>query len=368
MKKIKILHVLGSLDIGGAESRLMDILRRIDNKRFQFDFVVHSKKNYFEKEAQNLGAKIFKVNRFMIINYLSYKKTWEKILKNSNYDIIHGHSIVAGFIYFKIAKKNHINIRIAHSRSGSKNGFLRGKLIDYSIRQANQYLSVSKLSGEIYFGDANEFIVLNNPFDFNKFWFNSVRRKIVRDKYGIEESQIVYGHVGRFHVVKNHIFLLKIFKNLTEIDDSFLMLVGRGKETKSFFDLAKKFNLEDKIIHVEQSDHVEDFLSAMDIFIFPSWHEGLPGSVLEAQISGLPVVVSNTISREVLLTEKSYALDLNLSPNEWSNFILNIQKNNVDSRKNASINKKINLYDVKHVIKEYQDYYLNLIGQISKNE
>lgn len=368
MGKIKILHVLGSLDIGGTESRLMDILRRIDNKRFQFDFVVHSNKNYYEKEAQALGAKIYKISRFMIANYISYKKNWEKILKNNNYDIIHGHSLVAGFIYFKIAKKNHIFIRIAHSRSGSKNGFLRGKFIDYSIRQANQHLSVSKLSGEVYFGDTKEFIVLKNPFDFDKFRFNSIRRKKVRDKYAIKESQIVYGHIGRFHVVKNHIFLLNIFRNLTEIKDSFLMLVGKGKETKKFFNLAKKYNLEGNIIHVEQSDHVEDFLSAMDIFVFPSLHEGLPGSVLEAQISGLPVVISSTLTKEILLTEKSHALDLNLSPKEWSDFILNIRKNNEETRKKASLNKKLNVYNVDYVIKEYQDYYLNLIGQTSKNE
>lgn len=357
--KVRVLHVLGSLELGGAESRTMEILRTINRNKIQFDFVVHQKTNFFEKEAIDLGAKVYKINRFNILNYFNYKKKWVDILKTQNYDIIHGHTLVTGFIYFQIAKAYNIDVRIAHSRSGSKNGFIREKLINQSVEHANELLAVSQLSGDVYFGSKRQFKVFKSPFNINKYKFNLNERKTIRKKYSISDVQTVYGHVGRFHKVKNHKFLLDIFKFLSLEKDGYLLLIGSGKELKNVFKYAKKKEIYNKIVHISQTDKVEKYLAAMDFFIFPSIHEGFPGSVIEAQISGLPIFMSDSISDEVVLNENVYQLKLNDGCRKWSQFILSIDGNDLNERINSIHNINFNPYQLSTIVRQYEHLYLD---------
>lgn len=106
-KPIRVLNVLGGLNVGGAESRVMDIYRSIDKNKIQFDFVIHTNDEcYFSEEVRSMGGKIFNFPRFNGANYLDYKKRWETFFKeHPEYKIIHGHQTSTGFIYLRVAKK-----------------------------------------------------------------------------------------------------------------------------------------------------------------------------------------------------------------------------------------------------------------------
>src|SRR5690554_4961121 len=120
---IRVLHVFGGLDAGGAESRTMEIYRKIDKSKVQFDFLIHSDKTgFFEKEIKEMGGRVYRVPSRSLKNSIRYIKAINSFfLIHKEYDVVHGHSLSSGFIYLKAAKDNGIGIRIAHSRCGSSN-------------------------------------------------------------------------------------------------------------------------------------------------------------------------------------------------------------------------------------------------------
>ena len=143
MKKIRILHVLGSLNMGGAETLIMNLYRNIDRDKIQFDFVVHTNKiGLYEDEIKELGGKIYRIQRYKGINHFSYKKEWNNFFEeHKEYKIIHGHMRSTASIYLKIAKK-YGRITIAHSHNTSNgHGFssLVKKILQYNIRNVSDY-------------------------------------------------------------------------------------------------------------------------------------------------------------------------------------------------------------------------------------
>ena len=90
---IRVLQVLGTTGLGGAESRVMDLYRNIDRERVQFDFAVHtSKKGYFDEEIEALGGHIYRLPRFRVYNWIPYRAAWRSFLKeHSEYACVHGH-------------------------------------------------------------------------------------------------------------------------------------------------------------------------------------------------------------------------------------------------------------------------------------
>ena len=339
MFMIKVLQVFNAMECGGAESMIMNLYREIDKTKFSFDFLVHTDKDcYFDREINALGGKIYRVPRWNGKNYFVYKKAVSDFFdKHPDYDIVHGHIASSAAIYLNEAKKRNIKI-ISHSHSTTNEPTLKNFLFNtctYPVRNiADYFLACSTDAGKSMFGEGivknKNFSVLKNPVQTEKFKFDSLIRKWIRENYKVEDKFVI-GHVGRFRKEKNHIFLLNIFKEALKYNqNSVLMLVGNGNGQKSVEDEAKKLGIYDKVIFTGVRNDVHNILKAMDVFVFPSKFEGLGNALIEAQASGLKCVVSKNIPKEADCTDLVIRKDIKESPDEWAKEICSVGEINRD--------------------------------------
>ncbi|WP_419958031.1 glycosyltransferase family 1 protein [Psychrobacillus psychrotolerans] len=364
-KVIRVLHVLGRLDRGGAETMVMNLYRKIDRTQIQFDFIIHTKEKCdYNDEIMALGGRIYSVPQYTGKNHFYYIKEWNKFLKeHPEYKIIHGHVRSTATIYLHVAKKMGL-ITISHSHSTSS-GFgisaIVKRILQYPIRYfANYLFACSKSAGIWLFGKRackkDNFIVLNNAIDAQKFVINKETRIKLREKYSIEEN-LVIGHVGRFTAAKNHDFLIEIFKEVyIKNNNAVLLLVGDGELREEIEEKIIKLGLSHNVIFTGVTSDIPQILQAIDIFVFPSFYEGLGIAVIEAQAAGLPCIVSNTVPEEVYLTENINVVSLDDSTNTWANEIIKYSAGYV--RKNTLNQIKSNGYDIETTTKFLQDFYL----------
>ena len=220
---IRVLHVLGSTQLGGAESRIMDLYRHMDRNRVQFDFLVHTEqKGHFDEEIEKLGGRIYRVPRFRLYNYFSYKCAVKNFfVSHHDFKAVQGHITSTAAIYLPIAKKAGVPITIAHARSAGVDKGAKGKLTRWMRRnlskKADFLFTCSKLAGISVFGEQavkdGKTIFIPNAIDCQDFAYDEEKRKKMREKLGIKD-QYVIGHVGRFHYAKNHEYLLQVFAAL----------------------------------------------------------------------------------------------------------------------------------------------------------
>lgn len=306
---IRILQVLGGMNQGGTENFLMNLYRNIDRKKIQFDFLVNRKGN-FDKEIEKLGGRIYYIPALQKIGQVAYVKKLDNFLKqHTEYKIIHSHLNQVTGLILERAKKFNIPVRIAHSHNSGfpKNiikriykNYLGSKILD----NATLLLGCSdKANKWLYKDQSNKALIINNGVEIYKFKYNDEKRKKIRKELNIKENEIVIGHVGRFSSQKNHKFLIKIFKKYSEKNENArLLLVGDGKLKKQIEKMIKKYDIDQKVIMTGNRNDISQIYQAIDLFVFPSLYEGLPLVLIEAQISGLSILASSTITNMVDVT------------------------------------------------------------------
>ncbi|MDD3368251.1 MAG: glycosyltransferase family 1 protein [Lachnospiraceae bacterium] len=362
---IRVLHVLGRLDIGGAESRIMDLYRAIDRELVQFDFMIHTTDHcYFEDEINSLGGRIYHVPRFKVLNYFEYKKAWKEFFKeHREFQAVHGHMTSTGSIYQPIAKKAGVPITIAHARSAGTDPGLKGLLTKWMRRslsgKVDYCFACSTIAGEAVFGqkavEENKIILFPNAIPTEMYLFDPHKREEMREKLGICDRYVI-GHVGRFHYAKNHEFLLEVFTELKKRQEkAVLLLVGDGPLLGSVKEKAKELGIEEDVIYTGNQSNVNDYYQAMDYLVFPSRYEGLPGTIVEAQVSGLKCLVSDAVTREVAMTELVTYFSLEKSPKEWATMVME-QKDN--ERRDFREEVQAAGYDVKEQARKITDFYM----------
>ncbi len=328
-KPIRVLHVLGRLDMGGAENRIMDLYRKIDRNLVQFDFMIHTTdKCFFNDEIESLGGHIYSVPRYFIKNHLEYIGAWDKFFaEHPEIEVVHGHMTSTASIYLPIAKKHGVRLTIAHTRSAGVPQGVKGvmtKVLRKGLyKKTDLCLACSKIAGINSFGkkafDEGYVKIIPNAIDTERFAYNEDVRRTVRQELGLKETTFVVGHVGRFHHSKNHEFLFKVFEEIRKvIGDSRLVLVGDGELKVQIDSWIKELGIEDAVIMTGTKKNVEDYYQAFDYFLFPSRYEGLPGTVVEAQASGLKCLMSDSVTDEVMITDLAESKSLAVEPAEWA--------------------------------------------------
>lgn len=335
---VRILHILGNTQLGGAESRIMDLYRHMDRSVVQFDFVVHSKEEgYFNEEIRKLGGRIFRVPRFRVLNYFSYCRAWKKLLQEhrdadgrSEFHMIQGHMTSTAAIYLPIARKCGIETTIAHARSAGVDKGLKGILTRFLRRnlskKADYLFTCSELAGISVFGkkavEQGRTRFLPNAIDCQKFAPDPLVREKIRRELGIEKCYVI-GHVGRFHYAKNHEYLLRVFAELVKrkTRDYVLLLLGEGSGMEDIRILSRELGIGDKVYFIGNKSNVNDYYQAMDYFVYPSRFEGMPGTIVEAQTAGLRCLMSDTICKEVIATELVTTRSIREDPGLWADEI-----------------------------------------------
>lgn len=363
-KPIRILHVLGKLNRGGAETIVMNLYRRLDKNKFQFDFIIHTtEKGDYIDEIIKMGGRIYSVPRYNVINHFKYKKAWKNFFDNhKEYKIIHGHVRSTAAIYLKIAKKFGLKtISHSHSISSGKGvAAIVKNILQFRIRYiADYFMGCSKMANEWLFGkkvaNSDKCFILTNGIEISKFLFKANTRKKMRESLSINNDEILIGHVGRFSPEKNHEFIFKFFKKLYNINDKYkLLLIGGGTEKEKILKKYNNCSFMKNIICLNTVPDVYNYMQAMDLFILPSKYEGLGMVLIEAQISGLKCITSNNVPTDVNITNNVEFQKLEI--NSWVDKIINI---NI-ARCNDIINNKSKNYDINNVVQKLQEFYLKI--------
>ena len=360
--------MIGSLNIGGAQVMIMDLYRRIDRKQIQFDFVVdHVSQLYFGDEVKRLGGQIYFLPNFSGYNIATVIKSWNTFFDvHPEYKILHSHVRSYASIYIPIAKKHGVTT-IIHSHSTSNGKGLSAmikKILQYPLRyQADYFMGCSRSAGKWLFGDkvasSKRFFVLPNAIDVSKYCYNAATRNEVRKELNIG-NEIVYGHVGRFHEAKNHLFLLEVFACIKKIQPgSKLVLVGDGQLKNVIKYRIATLGIADSVIMTGERSDVFRLLQAFDCFLFPSKWEGLPVTVVEAQAAGVPCFLSDSITSEVNLSNLVHCLQLNKGATAWANEICKCSLSRQDVE-NSIIRAG---FDINKTTKWINDFYMRLANE-----
>lgn len=364
MEPIRVLHVLGGLNRGGAETMVMNLYREIDRTQIQFDFIIHTDKHqeYYD-DIIGLGGRIYTMPKFDGKNIFKLKSIWNKFFKDHpEYKILHSHVRSYASLFFPIAKKYGVKT-IIHSHSTNEGkGISRiiKRIMEYPLRhQADYLMACSREAGKWLYGEKacrkNNYIFLPNAIDTDKYCFSKETAETYRKIFGLH-GKFVLGHVGRFHEAKNHMFLLNIFaKVLEKRSDAMLLLVGDGELRSEIEYKIQELGIENQVVLTGSREDVPQLLQAMDIFVFPSRWEGLPVTVVEAQAAGLPCLISDKITTDVDLSALVNRLPIDDS-NIWAEVILNSDTKRMDVIPEI---KKAG-FDVKDTAKFLSDLYISL--------
>lgn len=329
---IRILHMIGSLEMGGSQMMVLNIYKAIDRARIQFDFMIdHSDATMLVQEVEALGAKVYTMPQFRGYNVCEVRKAWDAFFDtHKEYKILHSHVRSYASIYLPIAKKHGVKT-IIHSHSTSNGRGLTSivkKILQYPLRyQADYLFACSVEAGEWLYGKKairkENFIVIYNGIDCERFKYNKEDREQIRKKYGIENNFVV-GHVGRHTASKNPFFLIEVFSELyNHNSNARLLQVGAGELSKQMREECRELGIEDVVIFAGEHNEVEKYYSAMDVFLFPSLWEGLGIAVVEAQVSGLHCLVSKEVPALADINAGLFhSIDLQKPIGEWANAAL----------------------------------------------
>ena len=365
---VRILHVLGGLNRGGAESMVMNLYRAVDRTKIQFDFIVHTDSHQdYTDEILSLGGKIYSFPKYRVYNGFKLMRIWDSFFKDHpEYKILHSHVRSYASIYLPIAKKHGL-ITIIHSHSTSNGNGIASivkRILQSSLKRRADYLfACSEEAGRWLYGSEaikkGNYRMIPNAVDTAKFAFNAQVRREKREEFCISEDVTLYGHVGRLHPAKNHMFLLDVFSELLKKrPNSVLMLVGDGELRGDIEAKICELGISDNVKMLGSRGDVAELLQAMDVFVFPSKWEGLPVTVVEAQAAGLACVVSDTVTRDVAVSRLVRYLPIDSGIDAWVSALESTtisRENVIEEIKNAG-------FDINTAAEKLTEFYLACIG------
>ena len=358
MEKTKVLHIVGALNLGGAETMIMNIFRNIDRSRFQFDFYLSGNSDgFYEEEVLRLGGRIINVGRRKK-HPVKYCIELFKLVRKEKYDVIQIHAtdaqdgLPAVVVRLAGAKKIYL---FSHNTSGQS--MWRQKIMRTLFMWAvTDPQACSELAAQWMFGKhAEKAKVIPLPIDCELSAYDETVRLQERSKWNIKSDEKIIGHIGRFQPQKNHTFLLDIFAKVLECDQTYkLVLVGDGNLRAEIDEKIEMLGLREHVIQVGQIPGASKLMSMFDLFLLPSLYEGFPTVLLEAQANGLPCIASSTITPTIAQTDLIQFLDLELSPEEWANCIVSFRE-----RRNMAMYNQIiaERYDIRTVSALFAELY-----------
>lgn len=338
MEQIRILHMIGSFEVGGSQAMVINLYRAIDRSKIQFDFVVdHPDRMALAQTVRDMGARIYIMPTFVGSNIVHVREAWDIFLReHPEYKVLHSHVRSYASVFLPIAKKHGLKT-IIHSHSTSNGKGLKAMVkaaMQYPLRfMADYYFSCSEEAGRWLFGKkivtGNRHHIIKNAIDAGAYRYDeAVRQKYICD-LGLD-GKLVYAHVGRFHPAKNHSFLLRVFKQIYANQSSaVLMLLGDGDLRADIEKQINELGIREAVILLGNRHDIPQVLQAADIFLFPSLWEGLGIVAVEAQAAGLGCICSDQVPQLVKVTENCHFLPLEEAL--WVNAALNATKNRADT-------------------------------------
>ncbi len=356
----RVLHIVGVMHPGGLENFIMNLYDKIDKEKFQFDVVVHSRQeNDYVEKIQEMGGKVYEVPRLTHKPIENLKRIY-KIVKENKYKIVIRHTpnalVIPQLYVAKLAGAK----TICHSHNETDPLRILHQLgrLMMNIAVVDR-MACSTAAGRWMFG-RRDFKIVKNAIDIKKFEYEVEKENDIREEFQIGKRK-VYGHIANFIESKNHTYLLKIFKEIAILDaEAMFFCVGEGQLRPIIEKEIEELNLKDRVILTGSRNDVEKFMSCFDVLIFPSIFEGLPLTLIEAQSAGLPCLISDTITEEVIVTKGLVAyMSINEKPEVWAKKAIDIASVEKKDEKRKSQHESIKEagYDMEALAKWYEAYF-----------
>lgn len=355
---MRVLHMIPDIGVAnGVMSVILNYFKAMPED-IKFDVCYFAEKEKTRQpDIEALGGRVYKINapspqglirRDMSRFFSQHKGEWQALH-------IHApHFAVFMAPQAKAAGIQRICCHCHSSRYSLKGNQSRNRLLSlYSKYYIKTKFACSESAGRFWYGNKS-FTVLRNAIDCAKYSYNEEIRKSVRSNLNLDGSFVI-GHIGKTDIPqKNHSFLIKIFAEIKKMKkDSVLLLMGAEK-TQELDILCRELEVEKSTMFLGSRTDIPNLLQACDVFLFPSTNEGLPVSLIEAQASGLPVVMSDSVTSEVIVSDDVKLLSLRVPPSLWAESIISSAQT---ERKDNYERMKLSGWDVFSCAEKLKRFY-----------
>lgn len=342
---MKVLHVIPSFGMGGAERVVLNYLKfgQLPDTEMRAVSLCPPVGCENDKEIKEEHLPVTYLEKGLGLD-LKIVKSLKRVIREYDPDIIHTHLYALKYVLLTGECKKRKVFHTIHSlpwtdavrfdQMANRFCFQTGKVQPIALHkpleeQINQYYKIKNTK------------TVQNGINLKQF---EVKDDTLREKLGIPQEAFIVGHIGSFKEAKNHIFLLNVFKAITEQrKDAYLILVGDGEYRSKIEEKIKELGIGDRVLLVGNRRDISEILHVMDVFLFPSLFEGLPMSVLEAQAAGVRCVMSDAVPIEAVATDYAVRLSLDTPIEVWVNKVL-------DDQWKEEKYKELSLYDISCVI------------------
>ena len=365
---INILFITSSLEKNGTEEFMMNVLRGLDKIHYHADFLLFTEYSQAQKtnsiEAESLGSKIYRLPARR--SGCKYYKSLDNFFKEKKgyYNAVHwneGSMTTIMPIYY--ARKYGVPVRIIHAHNSNSEGFfnkLQHSLNKkFNLKYCTHRFAGSSLAADFFF-NSEKSKVIKNGIVLNKFLYNENIRMNLRKLLEVDESTLVIGHVGRFTTVKNQSFIIDIYKQIYTVrPNSKLVFIGIGECMDEVKCKALENNIQENVLFLGLQNNVNEWMQAFDVFLMPSLFEGLPFVLVEAQASGLPCLISDTINKDAAITQNCQFMSLKDSPKNWADRVFQITLSSKRANMESVIQKEG--FSIENTVQYLQSVYSGLV-------
>lgn len=374
--KEKPLRVVQACDLqaGGISSMILAVCENLDREAVNFDYLVYRNQEEFEdRRVQALGGRKLVASNTDAANkfekfFYKFFRTY-RVLRQERAEIFHiNASTPYDCLVGLAARLAGVRTVILHAHNSRPEKSGKGHLVFQNICRmfqplcGDRYFACSNLANEFMYGSRRrkKAVLVKNGIDTRRFQFDETVRRQMRKRYGIQDALVV-GHIGRLCPQKNQGFLIQIFAELRKLrKDARLVLIGQGELERELMDQVERLELQDSILYIPVTSQPEQFYCMMDLFLLPSLYEGLPVVGVEAQASGLPCIFSDSITRELSITDRAHYLSLGRSPVEWAEQAVTLAGAAAADRSVYAIRVRESGFEIRDTAEWLQNFYLSL--------
>jgi len=334
---VRALIYVHGFEVGGIETYLLNLIRRLSrNKNIEITLmcrVVKQDTELFSKlSSYNIRIITLGIPHLNAKTAVRFARGVDEVLRKENFDVLHMHSWKEPYVICSAKRHGvrkiilHIHVATLFLYGGESNRIIKKIVKSNNIKKANLIMAPSK---DIFEKDSKllkskEKVIAPNCIDTVCYAYDEEVRALERKTLQIAEDEIAIGHVGRFAEVKNHRFLVDVFARVCNKVKAKLVLIGEGPLLEEIKGQVNEYGLGEKVIFLGRRDDVNRLLNALDVFVFPSFSEGLGIAVIEAQCNGLPCVISDTISDDAVVTDLVIKRSIKESAEKWGQDICEI--------------------------------------------
>lgn len=358
---IRVLHIVGAIYPGGMENFIMNLYENIDRDSLQFDIAVHARKeNDYVERIEQMGGRVYVLPR-LTGNPLKSLYALYRLVRTNHYPVVIRHTSNALVSPQLLAAKLAGAKTICHSHTETDSKMLLHKMGRSLMKLATtERFACSERAGRFMFGKSS-FIEVHNAIDIEKFCYSKAKADQIKQEFHCENGKI-YGNIANLAECKNHLFLLKVFKEISRIEaDARFFCVGEGQMRETIEAEIDRLGLQDKVILTGIRNDVENFMSCLDAMIFPSVYEGLPLTLIEAQAAGLPVLMSDSITQNVIVSDglmKTASIEADAKL--WAMQAMQMAQDSRRARACPRESIRKAGYDIHQLAAWYQEHILNM--------